>query len=728
MPHRPKPYIMAKKNKSSRQSPAPIASSKTPIEVSNTISANTTYTGFKLSNWILAVVLVVVTLLIYSNTFQHRFVLDDHGIIKNNKITKAAVSWENTKTIFSTPLRKGDFSDLENSLYRPFTKLLFNLEWNFFDANNDMFTAAHKFHIVNVLIYALCSVFIFFILFDALKRKWVVPFLVALLFTVHPIHTEVVANVKSGDEILSLLGILIALRCIQLYFSKTKTYWLVLGVIGFLMGSFSKESTVVAVALFPIFIYFFTSASIKKNALVSAIMLTCSLFFLFARHQSLSGYPPSSKLSALDNYMVLCDKNEQQVLSLDLQEKYKNSSQFASAVNTLGMYVKTFIYPHPLSCDYSFSSLEPVGFSDGGFLISFILFLAMFAFAVWRWKEKNPVGFGFLWFFITMSITSNVFFLIGTSFGERLFFVPSLGLCIALVFALAHYTHKEENEGSFMTSLSKSPLLFGVIFLISGLYSYKTYSRNEDWKSDYKLFSRDIEHYPNSTHLLFYMGNHLSGNERKEVLTDELTQLGFNTTQINDSAAKESAKSIFYLTKSMSIYPALPSDGYNQLGKAYFNFSEGIKNSGNVQEYWRYLDSADKYYKKAYGEDSTNGIFINNMGTVLYNKGMLMIQSQQQQEGINLLMQSFPYFVKAHTRDTTESDFMNNIGCIYGTTGRPDSAIYWFEKALAKDSLDLTAIQFLDITWRNKGQLQLADYYKVMGDRVRATKTQQIRQ
>jgi tetratricopeptide (TPR) repeat protein len=504
--------------------------------------------------------------------------------------------------------------------------------------------------------------------------------------------------------------------------------YLILGVLGFLMGSFSKESTVVAIAVFPVFMYFFTNASIKKNAIISSVMLVCSLFFLFARHQSLSGYPASSKLSALDNYMVLCDPAEQKFLPLDLQEKYKNSSRFASAVNTLGFYAKTFIYPHPLSCDYSFSSLEPVGFSDGGFLLSFVLFLAMFAFAIWRWKHKNPVGFGFLWFFVTVSITSNVFFLIGTSFGERLFFVPSLGLCIAVVFALAHYTHKNNDESSLFKGLSGSPILFGVLLLVSALYSYKTYSRNEDWKSDYKLFSRDIEYYPNSTHLLFYMGNHLSGNERKEVLTDELTQLGYTTAQINDSAAKESAKSIYYLQKSMSIYPALPSDGYNQLGKAYFNFSEGIKTSGNIQEYYRYLDSANKYYQKAYSEDSTNGIFINNLGTVLYNKGMLMIQMQQQQEGVNLLMQSFPYFVKAHTKDSTESDFMNNIGCIYGTTGRPDSAIYWFEKALAKDSLDLTSIQFLDITWRNKGQVQLADYYKMMADRVRATKTQQIRQ
>jgi len=90
-------------------------------------------------------------------------------------------------------------------------------------------------------------------------------------------------------------------------------------------------------------------------------------------------------------------------------------------------------------------------------------------------------------------------------------------------------------------------------------------------------------------------------------------------------------------------------------------------------------------------------------------------------------MVSQPYFFRAHTRDTMESDFMNNIGCIYGTVGKPDSAIYWFEKALAKDSLDLTSIQFLDITWRNKGNVALADYYKNLAAAARIKKTEQIR-
>jgi hypothetical protein len=90
-------------------------------------------------------------------------------------------------------------------------------------------------------------------------------------------------------------------------------------------------------------------------------------------------------------------------------------------------------------------------------------------------------------------------------------------------------------------------------------------------------------------------------------------------------------------------------------------------------------------------------------------------------------LDSKKYFEKAHKRDTTESDFMNNIGCVYGTLNIADSAIYWFEKALSKDSLDLTSIQFLDVTWRNIGQTQRADYYKALAEQVRQKRQENLR-
>jgi hypothetical protein len=167
---------MGKKNQQKNQSPAqPVTvakpkSASSPMPKASTVKAPSKYTA-----WFYALAIFLLAVLVNSNTFKNNFVLDDHGIIKNNKITKAPVSMDNTIKIFSTPLRKGDFSDLENSLYRPFTKFLFNIEWNLFNGD------PHKFHIVNVLLYGLVGIFIFFIFYDIMKKKWVIPFLISLL-------------------------------------------------------------------------------------------------------------------------------------------------------------------------------------------------------------------------------------------------------------------------------------------------------------------------------------------------------------------------------------------------------------------------------------------------------------------------------------------------------------------------------------------------------------------
>jgi tetratricopeptide (TPR) repeat protein len=661
---------MAKKNKPSET----LSPNATSSEMTTSSAARS---GF-MQQWLLPLLLAFASVLLYSNTFHHRFVLDDHGIIKNNKITKAAVSMENTKTIFSTPLRKGDVSDLENSLYRPAIKLLYNLEWNAFDGN------PHSFHVVNVLLYALCCFLLYLVLYEAFSKRWVIPFLITLLFAVHPLHVESVANVKGGEEVLSLLGLLLALRCAQLYLHKSKTLYFVLAILAYLVASFSKESTVVAVAIIPLFLYYFTKATVKQNLMLSGSFLACSVFFLVCRHFALSGYPEPLPTSVMDNYLVACESKAEQV---------------ASAINTLGLYLKTFFIPHPLSCDYSFKSLEPVTLSSPYFLLSFVLFVAMFAFAVYKLKQKEGIGFGILWFFISISIVSNIFFLIGTSFGERLMFTPSLGLCIAFILLLAKYLYKPgENT---LSEIKTSPILFGIVIVVSGIFAAKTYARNMDWKTDFKLFSRDIEHYPESTHLLFYMGNHLSGNERKEVLNYEMNEMGFTPQQIADSAAKENLKSIEYFNRSLGIFPALPSDGYNQLGKAYYNC--GL------------LDSAQKYYVMAFDLDKTNGIFINNMGTVYYQQAALdvrLINAAGQRGQIDSanyyynrrvtnVVKSRGYFVDAFKKDPTEPDFTNNIACTYGDLGILDSAAYWFEKSVALDPIDTTALKFLEITYRN---------------------------
>src|SRR5690606_21601064 len=119
-------------------------------------------------------------------------------------------------------------NQLNGGRYRPLSIVTFAIEQQFFGAvpedkvdsvlkqsvaygvrgpqEQQLVRNMHVRHVVNVLIYMLSVVVIlYFLRFIVFKEHHLMAFIAALLFTVRPIHTEVVANVKSRDEIMSFL-------------------------------------------------------------------------------------------------------------------------------------------------------------------------------------------------------------------------------------------------------------------------------------------------------------------------------------------------------------------------------------------------------------------------------------------------------------------------------------------------------------------------------------------
>jgi len=64
-----------------------------------------------------------------------------------------------------------------------------------------------------------------------------IPFIATMLFAGHPIHTEVVANIKGRDEIMSLLFSLLALFAAVKYVKTQKITDLIWGAVVFFPGA-----------------------------------------------------------------------------------------------------------------------------------------------------------------------------------------------------------------------------------------------------------------------------------------------------------------------------------------------------------------------------------------------------------------------------------------------------------------------------------------------------------
>jgi protein O-mannosyl-transferase len=668
----------------------------------------------KYFNIALSIIVGAISFFVFKNSFDNTFVLDDHGIIKSNKITKGGINKANLKKIFTTSHRAGDVSELEHSLYRPVVKTIFTWLWEKSGGADDNYRIFHKF---NVFAYAVMCMLLFWVLLQVFKQNWVLAFLSTVLFTVHPLHSEVVANNKSLDEILGLLGPLAAILCYSAVVRSENILFKIIGLLGgaffFLFGLLSKESAMLVFPLIPLFAYYFNNAKMKDIILITLSCGVAMLIWYLLRDNAIGWFlADQSKKpdpSALDNVLALCKADQTK------KGNFQFSSAFPTVLFIMGRYVYTLFYPYPLSCDYSFATIEPKSFGDWEVWASIFMFAGLIYFAVRTFLKKNPVGFGIIWFLLSSFIASNITvligYIIGTSFGDRMMFTPSMGWSIAVVGALYYlfgYAKKGFSEMTIAKSLARFAPLFGIIGIASAVYGMKAISRNADWKRDFTLFAKDVENYPNSTHLLFYWGNHLSSNEYME-----------GKSEADKKVA--STKALETFKRSMTLYPALPSDGYNQYGKCYYNLG--------------YVDSAEKYYMKAHKEDSTNSVFMNNLGTIYFQRANAPIPPTApdpvaaNNKRMSLYDDAFKFFNKAYNKDTTVVDYQNNIGAVLGTLQKFPEAIQWFEKAYRSDSLSEGAIlscRSIAVTYKTLQNPQMEQFWTQKAATVQAYRNQKL--
>lgn len=600
----------------------------------------------------LSLLIALVSFLLYANTLNHGFVLDDYSVIKENQLTKKGTSA--LKEIFSSSYREG-YSNNEKNLYRPLTKAMFAIEWQLSPDN------AHFHHLVNVLFYALACVLLFLVLLKYLKWNVYVLFAITLLFAAHPIHTEVVANIKSRDELSSMVFLLLSLLAIHKYISNGKILMLLSSLFCFFLALLSKESAIVFVALVPLFIYFFTDAPIKLNAKITGGVLALAIFYMIM-HVKIIGSLGIDNIPVVDNSLMATSNVIHQKLT---------------AIYIMGKYFLLLLFPHPLSSDYSFDTIPLVtSLGNIGLLLalSFHVYLLYFAFK--KLKEKHILSFCIFFYLIGMALASNLFMMIGTHLAERLLFFPSIAFCLALVYLLMKLLKMDwsaSTNNPFLILKGKTVLL--ILLGVSALYSAKTFSRNKDWKSDTTLFGKDIETVPNSAHMLFYHANHMVNKDTLAVASPQEREYRLKTAQKN-------------IEKALKIYELFP-DAHNVAGKIYYE----QKN----------YEAAFKSYSRASQLNPEKGMYHNNIGTCLFSIGNFQEAAKA--------------FTKAIELNKFDAEANCNLGSAYGAMGEAYraqndqananqsfmKAIQYFKKATEIDKNYKSAYRFIGLTYRNLG-------------------------
>jgi protein O-mannosyl-transferase len=566
----------------------------------------------------LALLLGIIAFLVYANTLKNGYALDDFNVIKDNTIvTKGASA---IPEILSTPYRRGWFVT-SNDLYRPLSLAMFAVEYQLSDGSPALG------HFMNIALFAGCVILLFLFLDNLFeKRKTAVAFIAALLFALHPVHTEVVANIKSRDEILCFFFAFLSLNVFVRYMDTGKIKHLVIGCFCFLLSLLSKETVITFLGIIPLIFFLYRNESKKRSINITAGAVAMAVLFLVIRFSVLSAYHANntSDVSFIDNM---------------LSGAPSAASRLATEIEILGRYIQLLIMPYPLICDYSYNSIPFTTFASPVVLISLLAYIFLAAFSIYRLtKERNdPMAFAILFFLAAISLFSNIPFLIGTPMAERFLFFGSVGFCLFVALAIEKWVLKATSADF---SAVKNNKVLAIVIPVSLLYGFTTIDRNNDWMDNLTLFRADVNKSPNDSRLAYYFGTELvtaAMHEGNPVVKKKMVEEG-----------------IPYLRRSLQIYPQY-ENALAEMGNAFFHNNQN--------------DSAEIYDKMALKLNPNSSLTLNNLAGVYFVTKQYPLALEICRKSIVLN----PKYVDAYS----------NMGLCFLHMGRVDSSLYYLYKAVS---------------------------------------------
>ncbi len=568
---------------------------------------------------ILALVLGLIAMLVYANTLSNGFVLDDDDVIVKNTITAKGTSA--IPELFSTPYRAGSLQN-SNDYYRPLSLATFAIERDVFGLE------PAPYHLVNILLFAGCVILLFLFLLSLLGlQQSTVAFICSLLFALHPIHTEVVANVKSRDELLCFFFAFLSVNLFLRYVEQHKPAFLLFGSVCYFLSLLSKETSITFVAIIPVIFLLYRDVAGKSRIAVIAATVMPVIVFLFIRHAVLAAHNISNTGSAefIENPLVL------QGLSVE--------SRIATAILICGYYIKFIVFPYPLVCDYSYNSISLTHFSDPFVILSLAVYVTLIVVSVARLfkNKKDPYAFGILFYLVNITLFTNLFFLLAV--GERFTFFGSVGFCLILALLIVKLT-----KSNAAISLLKQRRLLYSLAPFCLVYALVTINRNADWKDNYTLFTADVQKQPDNCRL-----NYFIGYELESVIRPAEPDIS--------KQAEEKAMAIGYFRKGIAIYPSF-ADAYANIGYIYFHD--------------RQMDSAEIYDQLALKYQPVFPNVVNNLAEIYFGQ-------KKFDKAIDLYtdaIQKSPHAIELYA----------NLSTCLGSVGRYDSAIYYAKAGLLVDA------------------------------------------
>lgn len=624
--------------------------------------------------WHYSAVLCVTVAVCYYKAMDCGFVFDDVSAVIENKDLRPKTAVTNLffNDFWGTPM----IMEKSHKSYRPLCVLTFRFNYGLSELE------PMSYHLLNVILHAVVC-----IMYMKMCQMFVhldTSFVAAMLFAVHPIHTEAVTGVVGRAEVLSSIFFIGALMTYSQCTGHHKPIawnqlFMTIVLVGIAMLCKEVGITVIGVCviyelfvaqraefkeLWKILMEILLRGNTKlpqwliESIIRSAVLVGSTAFLMVARITVMGAQLPV--FTKFDNPASVSPTPARQ-----LTYNYLLPINFWLLLD-----------PSDLCCDWTMGTIPLIeSFLDHRNVITILFYVFLAKLVYFALSKQGKTNRNLLICLALMVFpfipASNLFFPVGFVVAERILYTPSMGFCMLVAIGFEKLLENKKNLKCLLW------------LLISGLllsHALKTYTRNIDWTSEYTLFRSALKVNQHNAKLWNNVGHALEKEERftealeyfKKAVSVQPNDIGahmnvgrtYKNLNMFDEATKayELAKALFP--------PPIPGTRYTaRVAPSHLNVFLNLaalygRNSSRLLE-------ADALLKQSTDmrPDYVQGYI---------NRGDIYMKLGRQMDAIAVYEQALKY-------EPNNADVHYNLGVVQMELGNKQKAYEQFERALVHD-------------------------------------------
>jgi Flp pilus assembly protein TadD len=567
--------------------------------------------------------LAVMTFGIYAQVIGHQFItLDDDSYIRENPmvnrgVTRAGLAWA--------------FSTFYAANWHPLTWIAHMVDSQLFGMN----AGGHL--LVSTLIHVANTLLVFWFLLRTTPARWPSA-LVAALFALHPLHVESVAwAAERKDTLCTFFGLLSLIAYVRFVEapSSSRYAWTAMMLA---LGLLAKPMLVT----WPFVMLLFDYWPLRRFKLTSRKEVATKLWPLVREKLPLFALVVASA--------VITSIAQTHAGAVRTFTDFPIALRLSNALVSYAKYLLLTFWPNDLAVYYA---LAPAGIPGWQIIGAAFLLIGITAFCLFQWKIRPYLIVGWLWFLGTLVPVIGLVQIGGQTMADRYFYIPSIGLFIALVFGLANIAQTRRVAPSLSVAIA------GVVLLVLATL---TNAQIHLWSDSFTLFKHALAVAPPSLHIENGLGLAMSGSGRYDEAAahfekalqikpdDYVSLLNMGATRFYQGRLREAVE---YYQAAIRSQPDVPK-GHNLLGLA---LAMQNRNEAALDEMRRASELAPQ-----------DADIRNNLALALARLGRIPEAMDQLHEALRL--------------NPNNADAHSNLGLALLASGKPRESVPEFEIAL----------------------------------------------